>query len=262
MEKSFQFSYGWRRDQPDHRDHHLALSIVPETLVQSTDLRSGFPAPYNQLDLGSCSANAVGGAIEFDQIKQKVKVFTPSRLFIYYNERVIEKTVSSDAGAELRDGMKTINAQGACPETDWPYVTSKFADKPPAKAYSDALLCKALKYQRVTQNLSALKTVLASGYPVVFGFTVYDSFQSDQVAATGIVPMPSYWESVQGGHAVVACGYNDTASTLSGCPRGHFICRNSWGPDWGDKGYFFMPYNYLTDPNLASDFWVVQVVAS
>jgi C1A family cysteine protease len=204
---------------------------------------------YDQGQLGSCTANAIAGALEFDQIKEADKTtFTSSSLFIYYNERTMEHTVNTDSGAQIRNGIKSVGSIGAPPETDWPYDIMKFTETPPAKAFSDAPLGKALQYQRVPQVLNQMKRCLASGYPFVFGFTVYESFESQQVATTGVVSMPAAGEKVLGGHAVVAVGYDDTTQ--------RFIVRNSWGP-----GYFTMPYAYLTDSNLSDDFWTVRLVA-
>jgi C1A family cysteine protease len=179
-------------------------------------------------------------------------VFVPSRLFIYYNERVIEGTVGSDSGGQLRDGIKSIAKQGVCPETEWPYVITQFATKPPAQSFTDALQNTAVSYQRVAQSLSQFKGCLASGYPFVFGFTVYESFESPAVAQSGNAPLPASGEKSLGGHAVLAVGYDDTAQ--------QFIVRNSWGPAWGQAGYFTLPYAYLTDPGLASDFWTIRLV--
>ena len=218
------------------------------------DLRPQCPPIYDQGQLGSCTANAIAGALQFDEIKEKQpQVFTPSRLFIYYNERVIEHTVNTDSGAQIRDGIKTIAAQGDCPENLWPYHITEFAVKPPQKCYDQALKFKAIQYQRLTQITNQMKGCLASGYPFVFGFTVYESFESPQVAKTGHAPMPAPSEKVIGGHAVVAVGYNDSQSW--------FIVRNSWGPSWGMNGYFTLPYTYLLDNNLSNDFWTIRVVS-
>jgi C1A family cysteine protease len=207
---------------------------------------------YNQGQLGSCTANGIAGAIEFDQRKIGNKEFTPSRLFIYYNERVIEGTVSQDSGAQVRDGIKSVATIGAPPETDWPYVIANFADQPPAIAFTDAKLDLVSSYSRVSQNLSQMKGCLAEGYPFVFGFTVYASFESQAVANSGVVPMPASGEKTVGGHCVVAVGYDDTQRT--------FTIRNSWGAAWGMKGYCTMPYEYLISANLASDFWTIRSV--
>lgn len=247
--------YGWVPDLPDHRDHLYAAP--PEVLLRlppSADLRPQCPPMYDQGQLGSCTANAIGGAVEFDLIKEKQKrIFIPSRLFLYYNERVIEGTANEDSGAQIRDGIKSVASQGDCPENLWPYDITKFAVKPPQQCYQQALKYRAVQYQRLAQDLNQLKGCLASGYPFVFGFTVYASFESQQVAQTGHAPMPSLGEQVIGGHAVVAVGYDDSQQW--------FIIRNSWGDGWGMKGYFTMPYTYLIDQNLSSDFWTIRVVS-
>ena len=253
--------YGWKPSLPDHRKRIFAARIAPEKIATFVDMRSGCPACYNQQQLGSCTANAIAGAIEYDQIKLKLPIFMPSRLFIYYNERVEEGTVSSDSGATLSDGIKAVATWGVPPEATWPYNTSKFTEKPPASCYTTALKSKAIQYASVPQELHAMQSCLASGFPFVIGFSVYDSFESAQVAATGIVPMPAASENLLGGHAVLVVGYNATNTTVNGAPPRTFIVRNSWGPFWGAKGYFYMPFEYLLDGNLADDFWQITQVA-
>jgi C1A family cysteine protease len=222
-------------------------------LPQSADLRGQCPPVYDQGQLGSCTANAIGAAIQFEQMKQNLPdIFMPSRLFIYYNERALENTVGSDSGAQIRDGIKTVNAQGTCPETEWPYNTADFTTKPSAQCYQDALAHRAVSYQRVVQVTAQMKGCLASGYPFVLGFTVYESFESSTVAQTGHAPMPAPSERALGGHAVLAVGYDDAGSW--------FIVRNSWGTGWGMQGYFTLPYAYLLDQTLATDFWTIRVV--
>ena len=247
--------YGWIPDLPDHRDHlYAAPARELRALPSKMDLRPNCPKEvYDQGQLGSCTANAIAGAIEFDRIKQKLEdVFTPSRLFIYYNERVIEGTVDSDSGAQIRDGMQTIGQQGGPHEALWPYDIAKFTDSPSANAVADGRNHTAISYQRVVRNLNQMKGCLATGYPFVFGFTVYESFESQDVASTGVVPMPASNERILGGHAVLAVGYDDSQQ--------RFIVRNSWGTGWGMGGYFTMPYTYLTDDNLSDDFWTVRLV--
>ena len=246
--------YGWIRDLPDQRDHmYAAPAEFLLALPSSTDLTSQCPPVYDQGQLGSCTANAIAAALEFDQMKEKTsQIFVPSRLFVYYNERALEGTVSTDSGGQIRDGIKSVASQGDCPETLWPYDPTKFAVKPPQSCYQQALKFKAVQYKRVAQISNQLKGCLASGYPFVFGFTVYDSFESQQVAQTGHAPMPGSMETAIGGHAVMAVGYDDS--------QGWFIVRNSWGTGWGMKGYFTLPYAYLLDQNLASDFWTIRVV--
>ena len=257
--------YGWRPDLPDHRDFVFAVSpAIAAALPAKVDLRPGCPPVYDQGQLGSCTANAIAGAIEFEQKKQSLPEFTPSRLFIYYTERVLENTSPSvDGGAAIRDGIKSVAGQGVCKEASWPYDDTntdptpcpkcKFAKKPSSACYKEALQHKVKAYQRLNSAvLNTLKGCLAGGYPFVFGFTVYESFESQQVAQTGIVPMPGPQEKTVGGHAVMAVGYDDSAQ--------QFIVRNSWGAGWGIQGYCMMPYAYLTNTNLSDDFWAIQTI--
>ena len=243
--------YGWSPDLPDHRDLQYKL-VTPPTLPPIVDLRKGCPPVYNQGELGSCTANSISAAVEFEQIKEKdPSPFAPSRLFVYYNERLMENTVNSDSGAMIRDGVKSINAQGVCKETTWPYTIAKFKTKPTATAYKEALKYKSLVYSSLPQDEVSVKSCLAAGDIFVFGFTVYSSFESEEVAKTGIVPMPLTTEQILGGHAVAGVGYNDTKKWI--------IVRNSWGDTWGDKGYFYIPYSYFFS-KLTSDFWVIKKV--
>lgn len=223
-------------------------------LPPSVDLTSQMPAVYDQGQLGSCTANALSAAFEFDLMRQGLTDYMPSRLFVYYNERSIEGTVSTDSGAQIADGVKTLASDGVCAESEWPYDIAKFTDRPPAKAYADAKAVRVLTYHTVDQSEVAIKAALAAGFPVVIGFTVYDSFESGEVEKTGVVPMPGPDESQLGGHAVVVVGYDDESR--------RFRVRNSWGSGWGQSGYFTMPYAYLTDPDLASDFWTLATVGA
>jgi C1A family cysteine protease len=245
--------YGWIPDLPDARDHLYSAPRKAGTLPPSVDLRAGCPAVYDQGELGSCTANAIAGAVEFDQRKQQLpQPFTPSRLFIYYNERALEGSIASDSGAALRDGIKTVASDGACPETMWPYVEGNFADCPPAPCFKIGKTHPAVDYLRLPQDAGQMKACLAAGFPFVFGFTVYQSFESDAVARTGVVPMPDPSETSLGGHAVMAVGYDDASS--------RFLVRNSWGAQWGMGGYFTIPYSYLTDDDLSDDFWTIRLV--
>jgi C1A family cysteine protease len=177
--------------------------------------------------------------------------FGPSRLFIYFNERVMLGTVAEDSGACIRDGIKSVNRDGACKETTWPYDISKFMVKPDGGCYTEAELFQAVSYQRVPILPMMFKAALAAGYPIAFGIMVYESFESEGVAKTGVVPMPdTKREQCLGGHAVCAVGYDDAEQS--------FIVRNSWGEEWGDKGHFYLPYAFVANARLTSDAWAIS----
>jgi C1A family cysteine protease len=250
--------YGWHPDLPDSRDHLFAPATVL-SLPPKLDLRSTYSQPpiYTQGPLGSCSGNAIAAAIHFERIRQGLPdaIRVPSRLFIYYNERAIERTVESDSGSQIRDGIKSVASQGHCFESgqnSWPYFIKKFKTRPPAACYSAARKDRVISYSRVLHILDHLKICLASGYPLICGFVVFQSFEGKQVGRTGLVPMPSIGERPIGGHAALAVGYDDTSE--------RFIVRNSWGADWGRGGYFTIPYTYFTHPGLARDFWTIRLV--
>ena len=225
--------YGYIKDLPDQRDYQFTQIAKKITLPASVDLRPTCSPVEDQGDLGSCTANALVGALEFLEIKDKLPATDMSRLFVYYNERVIEHTVRSDSGAMIRDGIKTLASQGCCSEAEWPYNIDAFITRPITRCYMDALKHIIQSYYRIT-TLADMKNCLAAGYPFVIGFTVYSSFESSQVTRTGVVPMPGQHESVLGGHAVLAVGYDDHIQ--------RFLMRNSWGTGWGMKGYFTIPY--------------------
>lgn len=264
--------FGWIPDLPDHRD--IYLMVDPRLLQQlpaAVDLRTQeamkFPI-FDQGALGSCTANAISAAIAYAYFKQSIATqtatqaqqltaqnpfFIASRLFIYYNERVMLNTVNSDSGAILRDGIKSVNRKGAAKETTWPYNIPAFTQKPPKPAYEEAMNYQAIQYRRLDNtDINTIKGCLASGFPFVFGFTVYQSFMTQQVAQTGKMSMPSKGERVLGGHAVLGVGYDDTTRTIT--------VRNSWGPGWGDKGYFYMPYDYVTNTDLSVDYWTITMM--
>ena len=246
--------YGVKPSSFDHRDFKFAAISQPVAkLPVHVDMRPMMPPVYDQGRIGSCTSMGIAAAYEYDLKKQGLKDFLPSRLFIYYNERVIENDVNNDAGAQIRDGIKSIATTGICEDVLWPYDESKFTVKPTQEAYNDALKHKAVKYYNVPIIEHELKQALAQGFPVVAGIMIYESFESEHVADTGYVSMPNPREQLLGGHCILIVGYNDA--------NNHLIVRNSWGTEWGDKGYFYLPYGYI-NPALMSDLWVVNAITS
>ena len=239
--------YGWKPSLPDHRD--LLADTTGLTPLPEVDPRGEMPAVYDQGQLGSCTANAVGAALEYDSMLDGGSAVAPSRLFIYYCERQIEGSLGKgDTGAFGRDGFKAAKRFGTPPETDWPYDITKYADDPPQPAWQDAATHKLTKsYKSVTRSVNQFKQVLSNKQTIAFGFSVYSSFESADVAKSGIVPMPTPDEQQIGGHEVLAVGY------LASEPN-YLLVRNSWGSGWGLGGYFLMPWQYLLSTDLASDF--------
>jgi C1A family cysteine protease len=250
--------FGWKPDVPDFRDFDYGQMRMklekPRTLPKFVDLSNSFGPCDDQGDLGSCTAHAISGAIEFDRVKQKLEFFDVSRLFIYYNEREAENTINEDAGAYIRTGIKSLANVGYCHESLWPYDISKFTNKPQQSAYDEAVKYKALSYYRIDNSkLLHLKACLAGGFPFVFGVSIYQSFY-DGDANKGLVPMPGAHDENLGGHCILAVGYEDSKSV--------FKIRNSWGTGCGDNGYYYLPYDYLTNTQLADDFWTVRSITA
>jgi C1A family cysteine protease len=258
--------YSWHPDLPDFRDfkyalHRLKVSPIPVVLPIKIDLRSFCSPVFDQGQYGSCTSQSLAGHLEFLELKEiREKTVAPeefdpnaftlfSRLFIYYNERLIENTVNQDSGAQIRDGIKSLAQWGDCKEGNWSYMPGNVFAKPSDVAYQEASNHKISTYMRL-ESLEDIKNCLNEGYPVSFGFTVFESFEGPTVANTGIVPVPSLNEDIEGGHAVLAVGYDDEHNWL--------IVRNSWGPIWGDRGYFYLPYEFINDRNLSDDYWTIR----
>jgi C1A family cysteine protease len=241
--------YGWRRSTKpsSHPRYASPAHHSAGNLPRSVDLSPECPAVYDQGQLGACTGNALAGLFQFLLMKLGKPSFVPSRLMIYWGERQIEGTVDQDAGANGDDGMTFLQTKGVCPETTWPYDVDQFTVEPPAIAWAEAASHKLGSPMTIDNtNIFEIKSCLASGYPIAFGFTVYPELESSQVASTGILPMPGFFEQPIGGHEVLMVGYDDATR--------HFKIRNSWGPGWGLNGYFLMPYAYATNAKLANDF--------
>ena len=251
--------YNWKpsvsTDNLARIEDHPGFKLTNNPLPTAVDLRNFCSPVENQGQIGSCTGHALVGAMEFLENKLKIDEvsnnFTRlSRLFVYYNERSMEGDIDQDNGAQIADGITMLASKGICNESIWPYVPDNFAITPPDIAFQDALSRKISAYARVSQDIQSIKTALASGYPIVFGFTVFSGFESDEVAKSGLLNMPTSIEENLGGHAVLCVGYDDSTQRV--------LVRNSWGADWGTNGYFTMPYQYISDPSLASDLWVIS----
>ncbi len=244
--------FGWLNSIPDQRDtlYKFAPPLTEAQLPPKADLRPNIDWMYDQGNEGSCTAQSSASAVRFERKRAKLSEIDPSRNFLYWNERNMEGDIKTDAGAQIRTAMKVLNQYGICHENLWDYGPSTMYATPAKAAYSDAAKNVVSLYSAVDQNHSALRACLADGHPFVFGFAVYSSFLDDSVTNTGVVPMPTTSEEQKGGHAVLAVGYDD-ASRM-------YIVMNSWSNQWGDKGFFYMPYAYLEDPGLADDFWTIR----
>ena len=243
--------YHWVRDKVDARDYAYQLTSTPPRSV--VDLRVYCSPIEDQGNLGSCTGNAVAGAIELLD-KRAGRTLDVSRLFIYYYERLLEGTVNYDSGAYIRDGIRATNKYGAPLESLWPYNISKFRTAPTTAAVNDAAKRKVTLYERAV-DFNACIDSLNNGFPVIVGFDVYSSFETPSVARTGMMPYPNTSrESLLGGHAVLLVGYNNATQ--------RFIVRNSWGTNWGDRGYFYMPYQVIQNTRMSGDFWVIKSVSN
>ena len=263
------YGMGWQRDLPDIRDFtpetdqiakffHKSKAMKPPKagIKKKVDLSSWCSPIENQGNIGSCTAHAGVGLLEYYERRAFGHHLDASRLFLY---KVTRKLLhwSGDTGAWLRTTMKAMVLFGIPPEEYYPYDISKFDEEPNAFCYSYAQNYQSIKYYRLdkatvssTHLLNRLKSFLAAGYPAMFGFTVYN-FGNDK----GEIEFPGPHDTVLGGHAVVAVGYDDNRKI--GKDKGAVKIRNSWGTDWGQQGYGWLPYSYIEE-GLAEDFWSLQ----
>lgn len=250
---------GWAPSPPDMRDYLFAPSSTTlRSVPDAVDLRaSGFlPAIMDQGQLGSCTAHGGAAVFLFALNKQGMssRMKMPSRLGLYYDEREILGTTDYDSGAAVRNIFQVLKNKGVAHSKLWPYDISRFRERPPDEAYADALNFQAIEYARVTQSLTQFQATLAEGYPIVFGCTLYESFESDKTISTGMVRMPRSTEQIIGGHCMTIVGYVLINASL------YFVVQNSWGVDVGDEGFFYMPPAYLLDPRITQDIWVLHTL--
>ena len=251
------YYYGAKPDKPDDRDYKKKYHEheIPSMWTHpKVDLSGYVDHVYDQGSLESCTANALCAAYGLDLVKQSKTIrggfsyFNPSRLFLYYNTREREGTQLKNVGAAIRDAVKSMNRRGVCEESDWPYTVRRFKEKPPQLAYAAAVGNNLCKYERLYQDIDQFRACLKDNCPFVFGFNVYHSF--DNISRNGYMEMPSKYDRSHGGHAVLAVGYDDDERCIK--------VLNSWGSDWGDNGYFYMPYQFIKNSSFCSDFWKIS----
>ena len=250
LNNNFILNYNFRTVDP--RDYKL---IVPQKINISSSntfsLQSKVKTVLDQGQIGSCVSNTFSQYINMCTLN----TVNISRLSHYYCGRAIKGDSSLiDSGLNIRQAAKIISQYGACSETDWPYNTALFNKLPPLSAFKSSLYFKKYSYSFLDQNIITFKSTLSNlNLPIIFGIRVYSSFMTNTVAKSGIVPIPNTTcESLKGGHCILMVGYNDNTQC--------FTCVNSWGTSWGQKGFFTIPYNYVTNPNLAFDFCVLQFI--
>jgi C1A family cysteine protease len=250
--------YGWKPARPDFRDCHLAYHerLKPHERVaklpQSMNLVSVMPEIWDQGQEGCCTGHGTASVIMRARKIHGWPYHMLSRQFLYFNGRLAEGDTDQDAGASVRDVVAGSQQYGVPAECNWQYLSTNITAMPSPTAYAAAAEWKISNYAAIN-TLDDMLNCLASRHPFVFGFTVYDSFESDQTAATGIMTMPGTNEQIIGGHCVAGVGYDSSREML--------LCRNSWGTAWGIPsipGHFWMPFAYATNQNLASDFWTVR----
>lgn len=261
---------GRHRDLPDFRDHTAETDTISKIISKSAplkaavkkqpasvDLRPWCSPVENQGSLGSCTANAGVGMLEYYERRTTGKHIDGSRLFLYKVTRELQG-VKGDDGAELRDVMKAMVLFGVPPEKYWPYHVTKFNDEPSSFCYAFAQSYQAIQYYRLdpagtspSAALAAIKKSLAAALPAMFGFSVYSSIPP-LGDGKGEIPFPERGDSLEGGHAVLAVGYDDNKKI--GNHKGALLIRNSWGTGWGENGYGWLPYAFV-EAGLADDFW-------
>lgn len=251
--------YLLKKDAHDTRDFLSNVNLGIK-LPSSFDLRKNCPPVFNQGDLGSCSSNAgVTSRMMMSNIEK-----TLSRLDLYYNERYLENTVNEDSGACMRDICVALSKFGVCEETFFPYVEANFTNPPSEEAITNGKNYKINAFKRITSVTQCRQYIVTHQQPVLMGMTVFESMESDEVSKTGFLPLPKHGEKKLGGHAVLVVGYKDISKTswilsmFSKKITGYLIVRNSWGSDWADMGYFYVPYEFGSNTDYTSDLWVIS----
>ena len=244
--------YLLKRDDRDDRDYPYMSSRTAELPIRTNNRAKDFPEILDQGWLGSCTGYAIAAATQqLEHEKSPIGAyFYLNPLYLYYKEREVRGWTDFDSGANIRDGLKIMKDFGCCTLSRYPEDPSQFKTPPTPEADENAAEHKISSYYRILQ-VSQLKQALSDGDLVVMGIEVYNSFESAEVARTGFVPMPDKGvEYSLGGHAVVAYDYDEINGTE------YIVCRNSWGKEWGDNGFFYLPMAFIG--RYVTDMWVVK----
>lgn len=245
--------YGWKKDKVDPRDKLFRLPRLQQAILDKVDLEPKMSPIYDQGSTSSCTGNAAAAGFDHVHYEQYGQFLLPSRLAIYLEGRRYEDSIDEDCGAMIRDVIKGIVKVGCIPETMWPFVESNVTKEPPKELLLEAEKHQAISYYRIPDgNLEMMLQTLSAGHPIVFGMILFNSFETAEVAKTGIVNLPGRGDKPVGGHAVVLVGFDKSTQ--------RFIVRNSWGTKWGQNGYFTVPFSYISNSGLCNDFWVITKV--
>jgi C1A family cysteine protease len=240
------YKLNYKFQKEDSRDLQFDHKLLATNSVTNYNLN--IKKIYDQEQLGSCVSNAIALVINYIN-----NIMLPSRLYIYFNGRAIsiDKNISDDTGLVIRDGCKCVSKYSVCSENNWPYNINLYSTMPSLGSYNSTYNLPNFTYYAVIQTAAAIQAALQANNPIIFGFNVYSSFMSRAVSSTGIVPMPNTrTETIAGGHCTVISGFNSVTKM--------FKCVNSWGTNWGDQGFFYMPYAYILNPSLTRDLWIIK----
>jgi C1A family cysteine protease len=239
--------YGWKKgtDKPKTILYSPVKHVLP--LPSYVDLQPKCPPVYDQ---GSCTANAVAGLSQYLMRKHGYVDWMPSRLTLYYWNRMQKETANENSGDSLQDDMNSLVKFSVAHEPLWKYEPKNFTIKPEKSVWSDGYWHSVKIGLSVEQNIETIKSCISECYPIIFGMMVYSCFESLEMEKNGILKMPTSNDKILGGHAVMAVGYDDHTKMIK--------VRNSWGGKWGKNGYFFMPYDYISNPYYCDDFWTAH----
>lgn len=253
---------GWNAQRPDWRDYTFKPTVTRQDVQEAEHALAVDNIPtLDQGQQGSCTGHGPSGLVMFDQQAQGLPIVVPSRAMIYFDARLPEGTTDQDSGAQVRDAVAGIAKYGVVPDSEFPYTDTVYNESPTPQQYVDAKNQEALVYEAV--RFPNISSAIASGFPVVCGATVYESWESDEVAATGVIPVPKKGEQVLGGHCFWIHGFNNAFKPTGNnrFPPRTKACRNSWGQGWGDHGNFYLPQWYFSTGNV-TDLWVIRRIGA